>query len=235
LLEQLEHPLLGERHLFGRLDDEGVAADDGERQEPERHHGRKIERGDGRGDPDRLPHHGAVDAGGDVLQAVAHEHRGRPAGDFDALDAAPHAPARLVQGLAVLGRDDAGQLLEVRFEERLVGEHRARPDGGGRLAPAREGLARGGDGGVQVAAGRERHLGDDAALRRVGHVEPRGRGRLDPAAADEVLEPRDVGACLDVERALDGRRGGGLGSERRIGHWGHLIYAKSGVTPKAGL
>ena len=61
----------------------------------------------------------AVDAGRDVLEPVAHEHRRAAAGDLDALDAAADAAARLVERLAVLGGDDAGQLLEVLLEQRL--------------------------------------------------------------------------------------------------------------------
>ena len=46
---------------------------------------------------------------GDVLEAVAHQHRRRAARDLDAFDAAPHAAARLVERLAVLGRHDAAR------------------------------------------------------------------------------------------------------------------------------
>ena len=48
---------------------------------------------------------------------VAHHQRRRAAGDLDALDAAAHAAARLVEGLAVLGRHDARELLEVLLEQ----------------------------------------------------------------------------------------------------------------------
>ena len=108
------------------LQDEGVAADDGERQEPQRHHRREVERGDRGADADRLAHRDAVDAAGDVLEAVAHQHRRRAARDLDALDAAAKAAARLVERLAVLGGDDAGDLVEVLFEQLLELEHRLR-------------------------------------------------------------------------------------------------------------
>ena len=42
--DQVEHQLLRQRHLLRRLEDEGVAAGDRERQEPERHHRREVER-----------------------------------------------------------------------------------------------------------------------------------------------------------------------------------------------
>ena len=43
-----------ERNFFGRLQHEGVAAGDGERIHPHRHHGREIERRDARAHADRL-------------------------------------------------------------------------------------------------------------------------------------------------------------------------------------
>ena len=55
----------------------------------------------------------------DVLERRTHHQRRRAARHFDALDAAAHAAARLVQRLAVLGRDDAGQFVEVLLEQRL--------------------------------------------------------------------------------------------------------------------
>ena len=54
LREQLEHQPLRQRHLLGRLDDDGVAGGDGERQEPQRHHRREVERRDGGDDAERL-------------------------------------------------------------------------------------------------------------------------------------------------------------------------------------
>ena len=55
-------------------------------------------------DAERLADDVAVDAGGDVLEAEALHQRRRAARDLDALDAAAHAAARLVERLAVLGR-----------------------------------------------------------------------------------------------------------------------------------
>ena len=55
-----------------------------------------------------------VDVGRDLLEAVAHHQRRGAARDLDALDPAPHAAARLVDRLAVLGRDRPRDLLAVR-------------------------------------------------------------------------------------------------------------------------
>ena len=94
-----------------------------------------------------------------LLEAVAHHQRRRAAGDLDALDAAPDAAARLVDRLAVLGRDGPGQLLEVLLEQLDESEQRAGAQDDGRVAPARERRAsRGLDGGVEIGARRQRRL-----------------------------------------------------------------------------
>ena len=188
LFEKLEHAALGQGNLLGGLDDDRVAGNYGERQEPERHHGREVERGDGRGDADRLADDLAVDVRRDVFQAVSHEHRRSAAGDLDALDAAPHAAARLIQRLAVLGRDDAGELLEVVLEELLELEHGAGAHDGRRVAPGGEGLLRGCDGGVEIPGRRQGRFRDDRAERRVVDVHELARLRRYPLAADVVLE-----------------------------------------------
>ena len=99
-----------------------VAAGDRVGQEPERDHRREVERRDGRDDAERLADHELVDAAGDVLEVVALHQDRDAAGDLDVLDAAPQLAAGLGEGLAVLGGDDAGDLVEVLFEELLEAE-----------------------------------------------------------------------------------------------------------------
>ena len=179
---------LRQRHLLGGLDDEGVAGRDRERQEPERHHRRKVEGRDRRADADRLTDDLAVDAGRDVLQAVAHHQRRRPAGDLHALDAPAHAAARLVEGLAVLAGDGRGELLEVLLEQLPEAEEESGANDRRRVSPGGEGLLRRGDGGVELPGGRERGACDRLARRGVVNVQKVGGPRRDPAAADEVFE-----------------------------------------------
>ena len=193
LLEQLEHPLLRQRHLFRRLEDERVAADHRERQEPERHHGGKVERRDRGTHANRLPHRDAVDAAGNVLEPVAHEHRRRAARDLDALDAAAQASARLVQRLAVFGRDDARDLVEVLLEKLLELEHRLRAFDRRRVAPAGKRLGGGGHGRVDVGFPGERCAGDDLAACRIVHGDKRGGRRRRPLAPDEMW--KEFGLC----------------------------------------
>ncbi len=135
LLEQLEHALLRERHLLGRLERRTCCREttaNGRNQSGTI--AGKLNGAMAAHDADRLADHLAVDVRRDVLEAVAHQQRRRAAGHLDALDAAADAAARLVERLAVLGRDDAGELLEVLFEQLPELEHRR---GRGRRAASR--------------------------------------------------------------------------------------------------
>ena len=163
LLQQLDHPSLRQRHLLGRLDEKRVPGRDREGEKPERHHGGKVERRDRRADSHRLPDHAAVDPGGDVLETVAHHERWGSAGDLDTLDAAPDASPGFIERLAVLGRDDARELLEVFLEKRLEFEEHSSARHRRRVAPGGEGLPGRGDRGVDVLRGRERRSRDDLA------------------------------------------------------------------------
>ena len=137
-LEQFEDALLRQRHLLGRLEHERVAARDRERQEPQRHHRRKIERRDTGADADGLAHDLTVQAGCHVLEPVAHQQGRRAARHLDAFDPAAHAAARFIQRLAMLGRDDASDLVDVILEQLPEPEERARTGDRWRLTPARK-------------------------------------------------------------------------------------------------
>ena len=122
--------------------------------------------------------------------------RRRAARDLDALDAAAQAAARLVQRLAVLGRDDARDLVEVLFEQLLELEHRARAHDRRRLAPVGKRFGRRDDGGIEIRGGRERRARDDLAARRIEHVNRVcGLGGR-PLAADEIGERFDAALGL---------------------------------------
>ena len=126
-----------ERHLLARLEDEGVAAGDGDGIHPERHHGREVEGRDAGADAERLADGLAVNAAGDVLQRLAHEQGRHAAGELDHLDAALHVAARLDEGLAVLAGVAADQLIEVLLQQRLEAEEDAGAVGRRRFPPGR--------------------------------------------------------------------------------------------------
>ena len=92
---------------------------DGVRQEPERNHPREIERNDGGDHAERLPDHHFVDAAGHVFQVVALHHGGNPASDFHIFDGAAQLGLGLGKRLAILGGEDTGQVLDLRFENVL--------------------------------------------------------------------------------------------------------------------
>ena len=111
-------------NALGRLEDEGVAGGNRVGQIPERNHARKIEGCNGGDDAERLTDHHLVDAAGDVFEVVALHHHRNAAGDFDILDAAPHFGLRFSEGLAVFLRDDAGDVVDMIFEQHLQFEKR---------------------------------------------------------------------------------------------------------------
>ena len=171
LVQQVEHQLLRQRHLLGGLEDERVAAGDRERQEPERHHGREVERDDGGADADRLPEGLAVDGGGHVLEHPALHGLGDGRGRLHHLDGAADLGPRVREGLAHLAGHRPGDLVLVGLQHLAEAEQPARALDRGAAAPGREGGAGRRDGGVDVLGARQRHPRQQLAGGRVGHVE----------------------------------------------------------------
>src|SRR5262249_28457085 len=137
---------------------------------------------------ERLAQDAAVDARSDVFEPVSHHQRRRAAGDLDALDAAAHAAARLLESLAVLSGDEPGELFEMLLEKLSELEKRTRSYDRRRVSPVGESFLRGGDRGVQVFAGRKGCLRDHLSPRWVVHVEKVSSARFDPTATDEVAQ-----------------------------------------------
>ena len=90
----------------------------------------------------RLADRGGVDPVGDVLGELALEQVGDAAGELDHLDAPGHLPPGVLQHLAVLGGDQAGQVVAVAVGQLAEGEEDPGP-GGERGVPP---LGRGGPG-----------------------------------------------------------------------------------------
>ncbi len=114
LHQQLTEPDRRQRYFLRGLQDERVAAGDRDREHPERNHRREVERRDARADTDGMSNRLAVDLPGDVGERLTHDQAGNSAGELDDLDAAVDRCPRLGERLAVLSRDQAGQLLGVR-------------------------------------------------------------------------------------------------------------------------
>ena len=97
------------RVLLARLQDEGVAARERDREHPQRHHRREVERRDAGHHAERLPHRVAVDAGADFFGELALEQLRNAGGELDHLDAPLHLAGGVRRDLAVFGGDDRGQ------------------------------------------------------------------------------------------------------------------------------
>ncbi len=138
LEKYLGQPLSPEWRPLGRLEDERVPRDDGEREHPKRDHHREVEGWDAGADADRVAVEILVDAARDVAQGTALEERRRAAREIDHLDAAPHLAPRLLERLAVVARDDRSQLFEVLLEQSLEPEHQAHALHQGCARPAGE-------------------------------------------------------------------------------------------------
>ncbi len=95
------------------LQDEGVAAGDRGRELPHRDHRREIERRDAGDDAERLAHRIDVDAGAGAFGVLALHQMRNAAGELDDLEAALDVALGVGNGLAVLARQQLGQLVVV--------------------------------------------------------------------------------------------------------------------------
>ena len=147
-----------------------VAAGERDGEHPHRHHAGEVERRDPGDDPERLAQRVAVDVGADVLGDLALQQMRDADGELDHLEAAGHFAERVVVGLAVLGRDQLGDLVGVLHQQELELVEDARAAQRRRLRPGRPGRLGDGDDLADLLGRGERHplLGD--AGRRVEHV-----------------------------------------------------------------
>ena len=174
--------------LLRRFQDEGVAARDRERIHPHRHHRRKVERRDARHDAERLADGVAVDTGRHILGELAFRELGEPARELDHLEAAIHLAERVRQHLAVLARENLGELALAPLEQLAERKHdaRARRDG---LVPPRIGRVCGRcDRGVHDGLIRKRDTPRPLAGGGIEDVAPTIAGTLERGAADPVRE-----------------------------------------------
>ena len=123
---------LGEEHrrrriLLAGLEHERVAARQGVGEHPHRHHRRKVERGDPGDDAERLADRVDVDAGRRLLRVAALHQVRDAAGELDVLQAAGDLAEGVAQHLAVLGGEQAGDLLAVGVDELPEAEHHLGP------------------------------------------------------------------------------------------------------------
>ena len=186
-VEQLGDQKGGAGVALGGLEDEGVAAGDGQRVHPQRHHRREVERGDPGDHADRLEVAPGVDVRADVAAVLALEDFRGGAGVLDVLDAALEFAGGVFQGLAVLFADQLGNPRLVLLQQLLEAVQHLCALGRRGVAPGREGGPGGIDGFLQGLAVGQRDLVDGFAG---GGVEDVGAAAVvgDHFAVDQVVE-----------------------------------------------
>jgi len=147
----------------GSRSDEGVAAGDGDREHPQRHHRREIERRDAGDHAQRRVFAPAVDIAADVHRVLALEQMRNAAGEFHYFQTAGDFALRIRQDLAMLGGDDRGQIACVAFQQFLELEHHPRAIQRRGVGPGRECGGGGIDGGADIIGRCQRHASGDLA------------------------------------------------------------------------
>ena len=168
------------RNFFGRLQHERVAACDGERPHPHRHHRREIERRDANAHTNRLSNSMAVDSARYVVQRIAHHQTGHAAGHFHHLDGPAHFHAGIVNRLAVFGGQRGGQIVRVFFEQRLIPEERLHALHNRNFAPLQIGSVGGLDGAIHIGGRCVCYLRDGCAGGWICHRQNRAASSCFP-------------------------------------------------------
>ncbi|MPL73124.1 hypothetical protein SDC9_18917 [bioreactor metagenome] len=177
-LGQLGKPDRGRGAALRGFQDHRVAGNERRAHLPQRDHRREVEGRDARDDAKRLTHRVEVDARAGAVGVFALEKGRRAHADLDHLEPALHVAARIGQGLAMLARDELGQLVHMRVDQ--VAEFHHHPGAALRVGRGPDRL-RGGGGGnrrVEFRGGGERDARLHLARRRVVDVsETAGRAR----------------------------------------------------------
>ena len=158
LSEQFGHPVGRGRVFLGGLQDDGVARRDRDREEPQRHHRREVERADDADDAERFAGRVHVNTGRHVLAVLA-LHEARDAGrQLDDLEAARDLAHRIREHLAVLRSEDSREIFGTLVEQLAEFEDDPLPLREGGVRPGGEGGLGRGDSDVHVADRGEAHL-----------------------------------------------------------------------------
>ncbi len=178
----------GERDPLGRLQDERVAADEGERRHPERDHHGEVERRDPHDHPERLPEQGRIDARADVLEKGPLHRRRSGGGELDRLDPPAYRAAGLVSGLAILPDHAADELVEMGLEQLAEREDSTGAVCDGDVPPVGKCVARRGHRAIHVRGSGPGNSGEECPRRGVGDVQELHASSRDPRTPHEVFE-----------------------------------------------
>ncbi len=155
-----------------RLQDEGVAAGERDREHPHRHHRREVERRDAGAHAERLAHRPAVDAAADLLGELALQQMRDAAGELDDLECrASPRPAASDSTLPCSSVIDArpARPRSRSSSSRNLNMTRARVSGGVAAQPGNA-AARGLHRRVDLGGAAKRDAAGALAGRRVEHV-----------------------------------------------------------------
>src|SRR5277367_4996935 len=107
------------------LEDEGVAAGQGDGEHPQWDHGGEVEGGDAGDDAKGLAKGPAIDAGPYLLGEFSFEELGDAGGEFDVFEAAGGFAAGVGEDFAVLAGEELGDLVEALLEDLAEAEEHA--------------------------------------------------------------------------------------------------------------
>lgn len=188
LLEQVGDHQAGARIALARLEHEGVAARQRDREHPHRHHDREVERRDAGHHAQRLAQVPVVDAAADVVGELGLEQVRDAAGEFHHLNAARDLALGIGEHLAVLARDGGGQGIVMLVEQFLELEQDARALERRGLGPGRRGGVGGGHGGIHLGLAAQQHLCRHGAGGGVEHIGAARGGAGMALSADVVAD-----------------------------------------------
>ncbi len=177
------------RIFLARLEQEAVATGDGVRHHPQRHHGREVEGGDPRHDPERLGHGVDVDPGGYLFGVGALEQVGYAAGELQIFEAPGHLALGVGEDLAMLGGDGRGHLLAVGVEQLPHAKQDLGAPGKAGGPPGREGAQGSRHSLVHLVSAGEIDFGHHLAEGGVVHGPGPARGPRYQLPVDPVTDP----------------------------------------------
>jgi len=134
-----------------------------------------------------------IHAGSDIFKVVALHHHGNAASDFDVFDGAAQFGAGFGEGLAIFEGDDAGEIVEIIFEEIFQLEKVLYALAGGSATLRGKGISGGLHGGVNVGRRRQGRASKHFRGRRIGDLDVFGGVGSAPGAIHVVLKIGDLG------------------------------------------
>ena len=209
--QQLHQPVGDRRILLRGFQHEGVAAGDAQREHPQRHHRREVERRDAGAHPDGLDEAVGIDAPRDVLHRLAHHQRGDAARMLRHLDAAPDLAPRILPGLAGIPAQEPGNVVLVLLQDVLVGEEQPRPLRRRHVAPGPKGRLRPLDRAVHLVGSGEGNLAEHLLGGGIGHVDAAGAAVYESTVYEELqLVHGTKSGAVSMKRSTQGLRRGVL-------------------------